>query len=90
MEAGHEEDEKEDTEGNGERDYGDTPLLVLSTKKRPLSSAKEKPRVKRRVKRRRFSSPLFSDKDTATEDELDISSYISTRPHHLSNSAYLF
>lgn len=34
MEAGHEEDEKEDTEGNGERDYGDTPLLLTFNKEK--------------------------------------------------------
>ena len=68
-EAGHEEDEKEETEGNGQRDEGHKPLLLHSTKKRPLSSAKEK--------HRRFSS----GEDTATGDESDISSYTSSRPH---------
>ena len=46
-----------------------------------LSSAKGKRRVKRRVRRRRFSSPFASDEDTATGDESDISSYTSSRPH---------
>ena len=82
-EAGHKKDKKGETEGNGEGDDGDTPLLLGSTKKRPLSSAKEKRRVKRRVKRHRFSSPFSSDEDTATGDESDISSYISSRPHRL-------
>ena len=80
-EAGHEEDKKEETKGNGERDDGDKPLLLRSTKKRPLSSTKEKPCVRRRVKRRRFSSPFSSDEDTATGDESDISSYASSRPY---------
>ena len=80
-ETGHEEDKKEETESNGERDDGDKPPLLGSTKKRPLSSAKEKSGVKRCVKRRRFSSPFSSDEDTATGDESDISSYTSSRPH---------
>ena len=37
--------------------------------------------MKRRVKRHRLSSPFSSDEDTATGDELDISSYTSFRPH---------
>ena len=73
VEAGREDDENEETEGNGGRDDGDTPLLPHSTKKRPLSSSKGK--------RRRFSSPFTSDEDTATGDESDISSYTSSRPH---------
>lgn len=73
-------------EGNGERDDGDTPLLLRSVKKRPLSSVKEERRVKRRVKRHRFSSPLSSDEDTATGDESDISSYTSSRFHRPSKS----
>ena len=79
-EAGHEED-KEETKGNGERHDGDTPLLLSSTKKSPLFSAKKKGCVKRRVKHRRFSSPLSSNEDTAIGDESDISSYTSSRPH---------
>lgn len=80
-EAGHKKDEKKETEDNG-----DTPLLLRSTKKRPLSSANEKCRVKRRVKRHSFSSPFSSDEDTATGTESDISSYIFSRPHRLSRS----
>lgn len=79
-EAGYEEDQKGETEGNGERSDCDTPLLLRFTKKRPLSSGKKKPRVKRRVKRRRFSSSFSSDEATATENESDISSYTSFRP----------
>ena len=71
-------------EDDGDRADSDPPLL-RSAKKRPLSFAKEKPRVKRRVKRRRFSSPLSSDEKSATGDESDISSYRSSRPHHSSN-----
>lgn len=82
--AGHKKDKKEETKGNGERDDGDTSLLLRFTKKRPLFSAKKKCRVKRRVKRHRFSSSFSSDEDTATENESDISSYISFRSHRLS------
>ena len=81
-EAGEEEDEKEETEEVGERDESQTPPL-RATKKRPLSPAQEKSCVKRRTKRRRFSSPLSSDKETEMEDESDISSY---KPHHISDS----
>ena len=81
-EAGDEEDEKEETEDIGERDENHTPLL-RSTKKRSLSPAKEKFRVKRRTKSRRFSSPLSSDEEAEMGDESDISSY---EPHHISDS----
>ena len=83
-ETGHKKDQKGEMKGNGERDDGDTPLLLRFTKKRPLSSAKKKCRVKRRVKRHRFSSPFSSDEDTATGDESNISSYIFSKPHCLS------
>lgn len=39
--------------------------------------------MKRRTKRRRFSSPLSSDKETEIGDELDISSY---KPYHVLDS----
>lgn len=80
-EAGHKENKQKEAEGNDERVDGDTPLPLRSTKKRSLSSAKKKPRVKRCVKRRSFSLPLLSDEDIATRDESDISSYTSSRPH---------
>ncbi len=64
-EAGEEADE---TEYIGERDESQTPPL-RSTKKRPLTPAKQKPFVKRYTKRRRFSSPLFSDEETEMGDE---------------------
>ena len=87
-EAGDEDNKREreeDMEDDGERADSDTSLLLFA-KKMPLSFAKEKPRVKRRLKRRRFSSPLSSDEKSATGDESDISSYRSSRPHHCSNS----
>ena len=39
--------------------------------------------MKRRTKRRRFSSPLSFDEETEMRDESDISSY---KPHHISDS----
>ena len=90
-EAGHEEDKKEETEGNGKRADGDTPPLLRSTKKRPLSSAKGKPRVKRRVKRRRFSSPFSSDEDTCDGGRVGPQQlYIFQTPLPLKTSAHLF
>ena len=74
VEAGEEEDAKEETKDVGERDESQKPPL-RSTKKRPVSPAKEKSCVKRRTKRRRFSSPLSSDAETEMGDESDISSY---------------
>jgi len=79
VEAGEEEDEKEETEDVGERDESQTPPLRF-TKKRPLSPAKKKSYEKRRTKRRRFSSPLSSDEEAETREESDISSY---KPHHV-------
>ena len=78
-EAGHKKDKKEETEGNGERDSGDTHLLLRSTKKRSLSSAKKKCRVKRRVKRHR-------DGGRVGHQQL----YIFQTPPSLKTSAYLF
>ena len=81
-EAGEEEDEGEETEDVGERDESQTPPLY-STKRRPLSPAKEKSCVRRRTKRRRFSSPFSLDEETEMGDESDISSY---KPHHVLDS----
>jgi len=85
-EAGDEENQREreeDMEDDGKRPDSDTPLLRSA--KESLSFAREKPRVKRRVKRRRFSSPLSSDEKNVTGDESDISSHRSSRPHYSSN-----
>lgn len=46
VKVGHDEDEKKEMEDN-ERYGSDTPLLLYSVRKRPLSSAKEKPCMKR-------------------------------------------
>ncbi len=80
MEAGEEEDEKEEMEDVGERDKSQTPPL-RSTRKKPLP-AQEKSCVKRRTKRRRFSSPLSSDEEAEIGDGSVISSYKS---HHVSD-----
>ena len=69
-----------------DRSEGGDARSVGRTKKKPLSSAKEQCRVKRRVKRHRFSSPFTSDEDTLMGDEPYINSHTTSRPHHPSRS----
>lgn len=56
---------------------------MRSTKKKCRSGAGEEPPLKRRIKCRRFSSPLSSDEETETGDESDFSSYAPTPPPDL-------
>ncbi len=77
-EADNQEDEPNG--GNNQKNM----LLLRSAKKRSLATAQEKSHWKRRIKRRRFSSPLSSDEETETQDESDISSYAPTKPHDAS------
>jgi hypothetical protein len=80
-----EEEEEEDIgESNGGCDKKKT-LLLRSIKKRSLPTAGGKPRAKR-IKRRRFSSPLSLDEETEMDDESDISSYTPSKPYYVSNS----
>ncbi|KAL9128711.1 MAG: hypothetical protein Q9217_002672 [Psora testacea] len=72
-----------------EKDDNDTNQNNLpsprSTKKRCRSTAERKPRVEWRIKRRRFSSPLSSHKETETEDDLaGISSFTRSDPYRIS------
>ena len=46
--------------------------------------------MKRRIKRRHFSSRLSSDEQTETGDESDISSYTPIKPHHRLNLSSSF
>jgi len=79
-----EEEEEEEREGpNDDSDVNKTPLL-RSTKKRFLSIVGRRAPLERRIKRRRFSSPLSSDEKTETGDESDISTYAPSKPHHIS------
>ena len=89
-EAGHEEDQKGETEGNGERSECDTPLLLRFTKKRPLSSAKKKPCVKRRVKRRRFWSSFSSDEATRHQQLYIFQTPHPSRPRSISSVSTSF
>jgi len=59
-----------------------TPLL-RSTKKRFLSIVRRRAPLERRIKRRRFSSPLSSDEKIETGDESDISTYTPSKPYHI-------
>ena len=73
--------EEEGYSGNGKRD---TLPDLHPTKKRSLCGVGEKPRKKRRTKRHLFSSRLYSDAETETGDESDISSYTPSKPYHIS------
>ena len=84
--ASHKKDKKEETKDNDKKNDDDTFLLLCFTKKRSLFSAKKKRRVKRRVKRHRFSSSFSSDENIATKNESNIKSYISFRSHRLTRS----
>ena len=82
-------DDKEAEIDNEEEGYsGDGKLDTLPylhpTKKRSLCGVGEKPRKKRRTKRHLFSSRLYSDAETGTGDESDISSYTPSKPCHIS------
>jgi len=79
-----EEEEEEEREGlNVDSDINKTPLR-RSTKKRFQSIVGRRAPLERRIKRRRFSSPLSSDEKTETGDESDISTYAPSKPHHVS------
>ncbi|KAL9124100.1 MAG: hypothetical protein Q9217_006536 [Psora testacea] len=76
--------DNEREEADGDCDKNNLPLR--STKKRSLFAVGETPYVKRRVKRRRFSLPLSSAKDTERADESDTSNYT---PRQTQYSSYL-
>ncbi|KAI9791925.1 MAG: hypothetical protein M1835_008161 [Candelina submexicana] len=82
-EADDEEEGVEEEEPSGDGDKSDASPLRL-TKKRSQPTARGKPLMNRRIKRRCFSSPLSSDEETESEDESDISSYSASR--RLTNS----
>ena len=88
--ANHKKNKKKETKDNDERNDDDTFLLLRFTKKRFLFFAKKKRRVKRCVKRYRFSSSFSLNEDTATKNESDISSYISFRLHRLTRLWFIF
>lgn len=87
--ARDQQDDKEAEIDDEEKGYsGDGKLDALPylhpTKKRSLCGIGEKPRKKRRTKRHLFSSRLYSDVETGTSDESDISSYTPSKPCHIS------
>ena len=57
--------------------------LSTSHRKRSLCRVGEKPEKKRRTKRYLFLSRLYSDAETGTGDESDISSYTPFKPCHI-------
>jgi len=77
-------DRNDEKESESDADKYKTPS-PRSTKKRSLPFVEDKLRVKRRIKRRPFSSRLSSDEHIETKDESDISSYTSVKPHHVLN-----
>lgn len=76
-----EETNAKDEESESDADKYKTPL-PRSKKKPSLPFVEGKLRVKRRIKRRRFSSRLSSDEQIETGDEFNISSYTSVKLHH--------
>lgn len=68
-----------DRDGNKNKTF-----MLPSTKKRGRSTAGERPPPQRRTKRHRFSSPLFPDDETESDDESVISRCTSSRPCHIS------
>ena len=85
---GQQNDKKEEIDDEEEGYSGDGKLDTLPylypTKKRSLCGVEEKPRKIRRTKRHLFSSRLYSDAETGTGDESDISSYTPSKPCHVS------
>ena len=73
--------EEEGFSGDSKRD---TLPYLHPTEKRSLCRVGEKPRKKRRTKRHLFSSRPYSDAETGTSDESDISSYTPSKPCHIS------
>ena len=78
VEADDEEEGVEEEEPSGDGDKSDVSPL-RPTKKRSQSTARGKPLLNHRIKRRCFSSPLASDEETGSEDESDISSYSASQ-----------
>ncbi|KAL8696688.1 MAG: hypothetical protein Q9201_007534 [Fulgogasparrea decipioides] len=77
--------EADDAGGGLQGDNNEQSTLLRPTKKRCQSVGEKKLPVKRRVKRRRFSSPLSSDEETETGTEPDISSYPPAKLYRISN-----
>jgi len=85
-------DKWEDKKAEAEADEGVEPdrhgnkkktSLLPFTKKRGRSAAGERPPPQRRTKRHRFSSPLFSDDETESDDESVISRCTPFKPYHI-------
>lgn len=80
-EAGADEDEEHND--NDSNIHEKNVPLARPHKKRLWPATREKLRMKRAIKRRRFSSPLTSEEETEeTQNESDIGSYAPTKPHH--------
>ena len=83
------EDKEADTDDEEEQFDSDNAKknmpLVCSTKKMSLPNAGEKLPVKHRTNRRRFSSPLWSNRRTERKEDSDISNYALHKFRHLLN-----
>lgn len=77
--------EADDAGGGLQGDNNEQSTLLRPTKKRCQSVGGKKLPVKRRVKRRRFSSPLSSDEEIETGTQPDISSYPPAKTYRTFN-----